>query len=140
MLRVFVYGTLKPGERYYDRYCAGKVIEETPAFTLGKIYHLPIFGYPAMIPGDGKVQGYLLTFAKPEFLPDLDGLEDYLPDRSPEQNLYNRREVEIYDRSGISQGLAWVYFMTQEQIERFGGVPLPSGLWTGIKGEKGVNG
>ncbi len=131
MLRVFVYGTLKPGERYYDRYCAGKVVEEKPAFTLGKIYHLPIFGYPAVIPGDGKVQGYLLTFAKAEFLQDLDGLEDYLPDRSPKQNLYNRREVEIYDRSGVSQGLAWVYFMTEQQVNRFSGVALPSGWWTG---------
>ncbi len=26
-LRVFVYGTLKPGEANYQKYCAGKVVE-----------------------------------------------------------------------------------------------------------------
>jgi gamma-glutamylcyclotransferase (GGCT)/AIG2-like uncharacterized protein YtfP len=34
LISVFVYGTLKPNEANYQKYCAGKVIRETKAFTL----------------------------------------------------------------------------------------------------------
>lgn len=131
MLKVFVYGTLKPGESNYLQYCAGKVIEEEPAIAFGRIFHLPSCGYPAMTIGDRKVQGYLLSFADPNVLPDLDRLEDYNPHRPPEKNLYNRQQIKIFDRQERSLGLAWAYFMMPEQVERLEGVDLPSGCWTG---------
>ncbi len=77
MFKVFVYGTLKPREINYSYYCQGKVIEEIRAFISGQLYHLPVFGYPAAIPGEGKIEGFLLTFADNRFLADLDELEDY---------------------------------------------------------------
>ena len=57
-LRVFVYGTLKPGEANYQRYCAGKLVNAQRAMVLGKLFALPA-GYPAMTLGDIPVQGYL---------------------------------------------------------------------------------
>ena len=42
LVRVFVYGTLKPGEANYKRYCAGKVVDVKTAFVQGKLFALPM--------------------------------------------------------------------------------------------------
>ncbi len=129
--KVFVYGTLKPGEFYYPRYCAGKVVEEKPAIAMGQLYHLPSLGYPAMIPGENQVQGCLLTLANAATLYHLDELEDYEPHRQPEQNEYNRYQIEIYDLTGQSLGRAWAYFMTLEKVQHYQGILIASGCWSG---------
>lgn len=129
-LNVFVYGTLKPGEANYQHYCAGKVVEEQKAIAFGQLYDLPL-GYPAMTPGESPVRGFLLTFTDPSVLTALDELEDYNPNRLPHENEYERKQIETYSHSGQSLGLAWVYFMTLEQVERLGGVLLRSGWWSG---------
>jgi gamma-glutamylcyclotransferase (GGCT)/AIG2-like uncharacterized protein YtfP len=129
-IQVFVYGTLKPGEINYQRYCKGKVVEEQRAIAWGQLYNLPL-GYPAMTPGESQVHGFLLTFADSVILSALDELEDYNPNRRPEENEYNRQQIEIYDLASQSLGLAWAYFMTSEQVQRFQGVLIPSGWWSG---------
>jgi gamma-glutamylcyclotransferase (GGCT)/AIG2-like uncharacterized protein YtfP len=129
-LRVFVYGTLKPGEANYQRYCAGKVVDSKKAFTLGKLFALPM-GYPAMIPGKNQVHGYLLSFTDMTVLKSLDELEDYQQTNAVSDNLYNRERVEIYHQQSGSLGLAWVYLMTSEAVSRLGGVFLPDGWWSG---------
>ncbi|MEW6499280.1 MAG: gamma-glutamylcyclotransferase [Cyanobacteriota bacterium] len=129
--KVFVYGTLKPGEFYYPRYCAGKVVEEKPAIAMGQLYHLPPLGYPAMIPGENQVQGFLLTLANAATLSHLDELEDYEPHRQPEDNEYNRYPIEIYDLMGKSLGMAWAYFMTLEKVQYYQGILISSGCWSG---------
>lgn len=130
MLKVFVYGTLKPGGSNYQRYCAGKVVEETSAIAHGKLFALKL-GYPAMTTGDGKVHGFLLSFADSAVLLNLDELEDYDQERKAAQNLYNRHEIQTYDLDARSLGTAWVYLMTPEQVRRYGGVALPCGCWKG---------
>ncbi len=129
-LKVFVYGTLKPGEYNYQRYCMGKVVEEKRAIAFGQLFDLPL-GYPAMTLGESPVQGFVLTFSDPAFLDVLDELEDYNPQRIPEENEYIRQEIETYNLAGEPLGLAWVYLMAVEQVQRFGGVLMPSGLWSG---------
>lgn len=129
LLKVFVYGTLKPGEINYELYCAGKVAEEEPAIAYGQLYHLSL-GYPGMILGDGQVQGFLLTFTDSTIFDSLDQLEDYDPNRRPEDNEYNREQIEVYDLTGQSLGLAWVYFMTLEKVKNFQGIFIPSGCWS----------
>jgi gamma-glutamylcyclotransferase (GGCT)/AIG2-like uncharacterized protein YtfP len=61
--KVFVYGTLKPGGRYHS------VAQEAGAFTFERaylenfvLYHLGPEGYPAIIPGDGVVHGYVFDY------------------------------------------------------------------------------
>lgn len=127
MLKVFVYGTLKPGESNYLRYCAGKVVEEISAIAYGQLFALPV-GYPAMTIGDRPIHGYLLTL-DPHLLETLDTLEDYHPHRLLEENYYNRSEIEIFTPDGQSLGLGWAYFMTVEKIKSLGGIPIPSNCW-----------
>ncbi|MCA1992203.1 MAG: gamma-glutamylcyclotransferase [Coleofasciculus sp. S288] len=129
-LNVFVYGTLKPGEVNYKRYCEGKVIEEQRAIAYGQLFDLPL-GYPAMTSGERPVQGCLLTFADPSILSSLDELEDYDPQRAIAENEYYREQIEIYNLAGQTLGIAWVYLMAFEQVQRWEGILIPSGLWSG---------
>ncbi|WP_414513008.1 gamma-glutamylcyclotransferase [Nostoc sp. PCC 9305] len=130
LVRVFVYGTLKPGEANYKRYCAGKVVDFKRAFVQGKLFALPM-GYPAMTPGDSQVYGYLLSFSHPKILNELDVLEDYQPNRQTPENLYNRQIIEVYEPQSLSLGWAWIYLMTLEQVDRLGGFLQPGGWWSG---------
>ncbi|MEA5533026.1 gamma-glutamylcyclotransferase family protein [Crocosphaera sp. XPORK-15E] len=129
MLKVFVYGTLKPGERNYSIYCKGQVIKTCRAYTYGYLYQLNL-GYPAMTVGDNKVKGYLLTFAEETALENLDELEDYHPQRSPQDNQYLRQKLAIYNVTGEPLGEAWSYLMTPDNIQKFRGTFLKSGWWT----------
>ncbi|WP_414576566.1 gamma-glutamylcyclotransferase [Anabaena sp. CCY 9402-a] len=129
-VRVFVYGTLKPGEVNYQKYCAGLVVDTQRCTTLGQLFTLPM-GYPAMTIGKELVHGYLVSFAEPWILDVLDELEDYQPTRQMSGNLYNRQEVEVYNLQGLSLGWAWGYLMNPERIKKLGGLLLPDGWWSG---------
>ncbi|YAF96307.1 MAG: gamma-glutamylcyclotransferase [Nodularia sp. CChRGM 3473] len=129
LVRVFVYGTLKPGEANYQKYCAGKVMNAKRAVVLGRLFTLPM-GYPAMTPGEGSVHGYLLSFADLGILDALDELEDYQPARQMSENLYYRQQVEISDLQGISLGDAWAYLMAPERVDQLQGLPLLEGWWS----------
>lgn len=127
--QVFVYGTLKPGEVNYQKYCAGKVVEARKAIAPGKLYALPM-GYPAMTLGDGKVHGYLLSFTDAAILTALDDLEDYDSTRPISENLYNRQSIEISEPTGLSLGWAWVYLMTPKKVYQLGGILQLDGCWS----------
>lgn len=130
MEKIFVYGTLKPGEINYPYFCADQVIESTRVWTKGRLYDLSV-GYPAMTPGTGRVDGFLLVLATP--LEILDELEDYHPGKPPQDNEYYRQKTFVYRLGGEPVGEAWGYFMTDEKIQQLGGVWLPGGWWTGRK-------
>ncbi|PSB14812.1 hypothetical protein C7B76_15225 [filamentous cyanobacterium CCP2] len=131
-LNVFTYGTLKPGERYYDRYCADKVLAIQEAIVYGQLYDLSL-GYPAMTLGDRLVYGMLLSFADQKVLEALDELEDYSPHRPSEENEYLRIEQETFGVELQPLGRAWIYVMEQERVKRLKGVLLPEGRWVSRK-------
>lgn len=129
MLRVFVYGTLKPGQVNFERYCGGdRTLAFLRAQVRGKLFDLSL-GYPGMTLGDAWVKGYLLELAHESILAALDGLEDYHPHRAESQNEYQRREVEVFEQEGRSLGLAWAYFMTPQKVEQYGGKWIVAGVW-----------
>ena len=127
-LKVFVYGTLKPGGVNYDRYCRGLVESQTPAYIRGILYDLPV-GYPAAIEASDRIRGVLLTFKDPNALNNLDVLEDYQPQREDRLNLYYRRMVNVYSLDNVLLGETWVYFMNPEKVRELGGTLLDSGWW-----------
>lgn len=127
-MKVFVYGTLKPGECNYHRYCQGKVVDACPARARGQLFALPA-GYPAMVAGEGYVSGFLLCFADEAILDDLDRLEDYHPGRDRSQNEYQRESIEICDLNCQPLGTAWAYFMLPDRVRSLGGIWLPHGKW-----------
>lgn len=118
--RVFVYGTLMPGgsNAAVVRRAGLRAWEpaELPDFV---IYHLEPEGYPAVVPGAGRVHGTLLWLDGP--LAPLDELEGLALDPP----LYRRERHPLHD--GRS---AWVYVYNRPQRLRSGGaVPLPDGRW-----------
>lgn len=136
MLYVFVYGTLKPGERNYW-ICADRVVESSPATVKGRLYDLPL-GYPVLTPGGDPVKGYLLCFKDATILQILDDYEQHdpaeieqlYPGLAIEENQYMRQQLEVYDSRDQPLGLAWAYTMTSEQISRLKGKYLPPGEWS----------
>lgn len=127
-MRIFVYGTLKPGEKYFRPYCDGKIVAAEYAYILGQLFALP-FGYPAAISGSDRIGGYLLTFADEAVLSALDELEGYDPNGPADANEYRRDRISVYRFSGGVLAEAWAYFMTASRVHSVGGILLPSGWW-----------
>lgn len=138
MLKVFVYGTLKPDGKYYQIHCRGKTLQELKCWTIGRLYALPL-GYPAMIRETtldnakakvfDRVYGYLLTFASQKNLESLDELEGYSGIPYSPLNEYDRAKIIVYDEANQAIDGVWTYFMTQEKVTFLNGVYLPSGQW-----------
>jgi gamma-glutamylcyclotransferase (GGCT)/AIG2-like uncharacterized protein YtfP len=131
VLKVFVYGTLKPGEPYHQQYCAGKVIRAKQAIAYGELFALSV-GYPAMTKGNNPIYGYLLEFPDHNILSALDELEDYHPSRQKSKNLYNREQVDIFDFQRKIQGKAWVYLMSKRRVDQLKGEPQADGWWSAV--------
>ncbi len=130
-LRVFVYGTLKPGEAYHQQYCAHKLVNAKKAIAHGELFSLPV-GYPAMTVGYNLVYGYLLEFSDANVISTLDTLEGYHPSRQKSENLYNREQVAIFDLQGKKQAEAWIYIMTKHRVNLLGGKTKTDGWWSGV--------
>ncbi len=100
--RLFVYGTLMPGEANH-RLIELHVRSARPATIEGVLVDLGAF--PALIPGDGIVEGVLLEMAV-EAMEITDRLEGFHPGR--DHSLYLRKEVIA--RLDDGQELqAWTY-------------------------------
>lgn len=127
---VFVYGTLKPGERYHDRYCGNQVVGSQPACVPGRLYHLSL-GYPGLTDEPGWVQGVLLEFKTPEVLQGLDELEEYTPGGAATENSYHRTWEQVYHLDRTPLAWAWLYRMEPERVASFGGIWIPEGSWSG---------
>lgn len=128
MLRVFVYGTLKPGQSNWSAYCGDRTVNIQSAKVRGRLFDLPM-GYPSMVVSKDWVKGYLLSFTNDTVLTDLDRLEDYHSDHPSHKNEYQREWVEVFDKEERSQGFAWAYFMSLEQVEQYGGIWVKDGEW-----------
>lgn len=147
MIKVFVYGTLKPGEVNYPL-CDRWVIDTCPAISFGMLYQLP-FGYPAMVAGGRNlVQGVLLSFIDSAILQQLDEFEQHDPDlfqsHFPELPLdahhYQRQAIAVSNPKGVSLGIAWAYLMTSIQVQQINGVWVPSGDWRSMNSRDSIKG
>ena len=134
MEKVFVYGTLKPGFKYYPIYCQGKTLAEVKCWTKGKLFALP-FGYPAMTQGKEIVYGYLLSFASINDVLNLDRLEGYTGKINSPLNEYDRFKIIVYDMANLPLDEAWAYFMTEKRVHDLNGIHLPSGWWNSDRNE-----
>jgi len=123
--RVFVYGTLMRGFRNYERFLEGRISRVVPGRTYGELYHLPE-GYPALLKGNGSVEGEIMEPVDEALLRNLDRLEGYTEGRA--KNLYIRFIDNIMTETG-EEVPCWVYFYENERYAREKGTPVPDGNW-----------
>ena len=100
--RLFVYGTLLPGEANH-RLIDQHIRSARPATIEGVLVDLGAF--PALIPGDGIVKGMLLELAS-EAMAITDRLEGVHP--GDDHSLYVRKEIVVHLTDG-QQVQAWTY-------------------------------
>jgi len=137
--RLFVYGTLMPGQERHDL-LAGWVGEKQPGTLNGWLFGLPE-GYPALVlpahtlhgellPGEPRpVHGVLCTCRDDASLFEtLDRYEDSVP--GDPDSLYVRARVDVAeDGEGVVR--AWAYVWNPARlVEILGrGMHLPEGRW-----------
>lgn len=151
-LSLFVYGTLKRGERNHDRFCRGFTSAEEGTVR-GRLYDLP-FGFPALVVpeddvyavgtagyiADAKlcvgveigereelaswdvVRGELMTFEDPA--ERLARIDALEGFRPGEGGFYARVLVPVALTGGGGNVLAWAY-----SVGEGSGVHLPGGYW-----------
>jgi gamma-glutamylcyclotransferase (GGCT)/AIG2-like uncharacterized protein YtfP len=127
---VFVYGTLKPGLRYYSVAQKGGTFTQAEAYLEGfELYHLEPENYPAIVPGRGRVYGWVYDFEDIAhalvYLDELEGLHVTPPE-------YERVEVLAYP----SRKKVWVYvFLKLQEKTAF---KLESGVWLPKESQDGL--
>lgn len=121
---IFVYGTLKAGERAARLAERAGLLRRVPAVAEGLVLYALPQGYPAAVRGHGRVVGELLFFR------DL-GRALWLLDRYEDAGReYFRRLVRV--RTPWGPRLAWVYlYPNQAAVQRAGGRRLWHGRWSG---------
>ena len=151
-MNLFVYGTLRRGERNHDGFCRGFASVERGTVR-GRLYHLP-FGFPALVVpeedvyavgtadylADAKlsanseigereelahwdvVHGELLAFEDHE--ERLPKVDGLEGFRPGEGGLYTRVLVPVTLAGGGETVLAWAY-----SVDEGSGVYLPGGSW-----------
>ena len=149
---VFVYGTLKRGQRNHERFCRG-ALEVREVTACGRLYSLP-FGFPGLVvpeentlavgtvdyladaratgrtaerpPGArhgwDEIHGELLTFDDPE--ERLPALDALEGYRPGEHRFYKRVLIPVAPLEAEPTVLAWTY-----AAESASGVYLPGGRW-----------
>lgn len=117
-LPVFVYGTLRPGQKNYPRYLRGRTRRERSATISGQLYFVEDGGYPYLTPGRGEVFGDLMELCPSrceEVLREVDRLEDYDP-LDEEHSVYLRRKTEA-DLGNGERVTAWVYYWNRPEVK-----------------------
>ncbi len=122
--RVFVYGTLRRGEKNHRRYLTGRYRAWAPATLPGRLFFAPREGYPYLLPGMETVHGEIFDLdpdTAAATLQRLDLLEDYDPGNE-DGSLYLRRQADARLADGSSVRV-WVYFWNGAEI----GQPVAGG-------------
>jgi gamma-glutamylcyclotransferase (GGCT)/AIG2-like uncharacterized protein YtfP len=108
---VFVYGTLRPGEKNHPHYLAGRTVDEVPATAEGQLFFVADGGYPYVVPGPGRVSGELIHLDPRHYektLQAIDALEEY-NSGDEAHSVYLRRRTTVILADG-SRTAAWIYY------------------------------
>lgn len=129
-LPIFVYGTLRPGER--NHFLVEPALVEVQAAEMAGLELWHMGPYPMATEGLGRVRGELLTLDAEQYpatLARLDELESVNPHAptTPGGLYWRARRTVILPGCGISSPLAWVYLADAAQAGQ--GTRIGSGDW-----------
>lgn len=128
--KLWVYGSLLEGFYNYQKALTAQIEERIPACTKGRLYHQMSKGYPALLPGDDRIYGELLSLRDFETtIRSLDQIEDY---KGPGySNEYNRILTPVRHLEGGITETAYVYWYGRKDIDtpENPSVYIPAGDW-----------
>jgi gamma-glutamylcyclotransferase (GGCT)/AIG2-like uncharacterized protein YtfP len=115
---VFVYGTLRKGEKYSYYLHEAECLEENCAMK-GQLYDTG-WGYPALVSESSKkpVKGELYRVTS-EQLKELDKLEDY--EENGTNNLYERILAKVATAEGEEEAIVYVMTSIQDHFIKIEG-------------------
>ncbi|MDO5084964.1 MAG: gamma-glutamylcyclotransferase family protein [Erysipelotrichaceae bacterium] len=116
---LFVYGTLRKGASAYDYYLKDYVVHRFKGYVKGCLYQVKGASYPALLKGDRYIVGDVFEVNEDFDFYNLDQYEGYYGKDDPD-NLYDRKEVELYNQQHERIGIGYCYFyrIEPEYIER----------------------
>ena len=127
-MKVFVYGTVMPGGKYYDYIFSDYLPSFQEAKVRGKLYDLNV-GYPGLLlGGENWVFGFLLSFEVENILKKLDMLEGFDETNLKAANEYDRTITSVFDLKED--------FISENQLSRFDYSVLESGVWNKQKNQQ----
>jgi len=135
---VFVYGTLKQGERNFAVSQEAGWVRSEPAYIQSfQLFHIPRrerlpYSYPAVVEGLGRVWGEVQWFADlGQALVLLDQLED-------EGREYLRIPTVAHLLDQAKKHPVWIYvYPGVQKVQAVSGLWLPDGVWREVEGQKG---
>lgn len=99
---MFIYGTLLPGLKNYNRFIKDHEPKTFKARARGTMYRLPEDDYPVVLEGDGIVQGVLYETRKlMSMLPEIDEIEKFTGVESQSYLIREIVDVENLDTGEI---------------------------------------
>lgn len=127
-MKIFVYGTLKPGFHNYDFYLKGRTLSEVPGFLSGYDMYSVRGSFPAIAENDNHhdlVHGVVVEIDDNDFdtLFLLDGLEGYRQ-YHPKSSMYLRVPVRVATDDGLVEAFTYVWNRETKGLPR-----IPSGVW-----------
>ncbi len=127
--KIFVYGSLRSDMFNYKIYLDGNVESSYKGYINGNLSHLDNKGYPAVVPGEGKVLGELMNLIDFEkTLSELDEMEHY--EENGKNNEYNRKVVEVDLLDGTKEKAYYYEYNPGTEINKDDLlIPVPSGDW-----------
>ncbi|WP_042274976.1 gamma-glutamylcyclotransferase family protein [Faecalimicrobium dakarense] len=128
--KIFVYGSLRSDMFNYKKLLEGKVSNVVKGCINGELFHLDNKGYPAVIPGNKKIQGELMELI--DFDKSLEGLDE-LERYSEDNNInceYLRKEVDVFLEDGSTEKAYYYEYNPKANINlNDKTIPVLSGDW-----------
>jgi len=134
-LPIFVYGTLRPGERNYTYFLEGKTTAEHAAFLLHYEMYDGAYPYILSTKKNGKIRGNLLSVRSDAYrkvLQSLDALEGFdSSDRAHSEYIRVMKKVVcICPNHRLVPTWAWIYHANRSLLGDLAGRRIiPSGDW-----------
>lgn len=128
--KIFVYGSLRSDMFNYKKLLEGKVSNVVKGRINGDLFHLDNKGYPAVIPGNNKIQGELMELIDfNQSLDELDELERYCEDNNINCE-YLRKEVDVFLEDGTIEKAYYYEYNPKSNINlNDKKIPVSNGDW-----------
>ncbi len=127
---LFVFGTLLPGLRNFNRFIKDHKPEIYQAKAKGVMYYLPEDDYPVVLEGEGEVKGVLYkTRDLAIILPEIDEIEKYTGVESQSLLIREIKDVEILETGEKVKAHIYLWPPSKAKWLKENGVVILDGDW-----------